>query len=107
MKTGFARLFSLLTTLEREYGLASLEKEERAIFSFIVSSVAAGADPTAADIVAAGVTSRSSTYRHLASLRKAGLIVPAVKDGRAVFSVGPQLEGFDHSFARMAPEIQG
>lgn len=105
MKTGFARLFSLLTTLEREYGLTSLEKEERAIFSFIVSSAASGSDPSAADIVNANITSRSSTYRHLASLRKAGLIVPAVKDGRAVFSVGPQLEGFDHSFARMATEI--
>lgn len=105
MKTGFARLYALLTTLEREFGLASLEKEERAIFSFIVSSAAAGTDPSAADIVGANITSRSSTYRHLASLRKAGLIVPAMKDGRAVFGVGPQLEEFDNSFARMAPRV--
>lgn len=105
MKTGFARLFSLLTTLEREYGLASLEKEERAIFSFIVSAAAAGSEPTTASVVAAGITSRSSTYRHLASLRKAGLIIPLMKDGRPVLGVAPRLDGFDDTFSSMATRV--
>ena len=101
----FAQIFALLTALEREYGIALLEKDERAIFDFIVIALSKGQDITGADIVDAKLTSRSSTYRHLTSLREAGLISEVVKDGRPVIVIDAKFDQFKKSLDRITRKI--
>ena len=97
MSRDFARLFCILTTIEREYGLTSLDKGERAIFDFIVSFIANGREPCTDDIVNAKLTSRASTYRWIASLKQAGLIESRLHQGATVFTVAPKFEKFKRS----------
>ena len=101
----FAQIFALLTALEREYGIALLEKDERAIFDFIVVALSNGQDITGADIVDAKLTSRSSTYRHLTSLKEAGLISEVVKDGRSVIVIDAKFDQFKKSLDRVTRKI--
>ncbi|MFZ9500911.1 MAG: hypothetical protein ACO27F_05015 [Beijerinckiaceae bacterium] len=98
MVRDFVRLFSLLTTLEREFGIAGLEKEERAVFDFIVHSIAEGKYPTRLDVVAQRIASRASTYRHIAALQAAGLIIE-IGSGKALsLDLSPKLDGFGQKY---------
>jgi len=102
MVRNFVRLFSLLTTLERDFGIAGLEKEERAVFDFIVHSIAAGKYPTRLDVVAQRIASRASTYRHIAALQAAGLIIE-IGSGKALsLDLAPKLDGFGEKL-RLVP----
>lgn len=102
----FAQIFALLTTLEREYGIALLEKDERAIFDFIVFAIAEGRDVTGADIVDARLTSRSSTYRHLTALKNAGLITEVIKHGRPIIAFDTRFAGFKKSLDRTTRKMR-
>lgn len=101
----FAQIFALLTTLEREYGIALLEKDERAIFDFIVVAISKGQEISGADVVDAKLTSRSSTYRHLTSLKEAGLISEVVRNGRSVIIIDAKFEQFKKSLDRVTRKI--
>lgn len=74
MTDEFARLYSLLSLLFNKYGLSELEKNERKIFDFIATSQAYGHIPTTNDVIKAEITTRSSTYRHITSLQRKGLL---------------------------------
>lgn len=97
-----AKLYSLLGALERQYGLAALEKDERAILCFITDRIAAGKDVTIVDVIAAELTSRASTYRHVGNLAKARVIVLEDIAGRSHITLSARWKGFDKAFAKVA-----
>jgi DNA-binding transcriptional ArsR family regulator len=101
MNTTFARILHLLTTLERHYGLSGLDAEQRAIFDFIVQRTADGQSTTSHDVVAAKLTSRSSTYRHLATLRQSGLICDDHHEGQNTLTVTPKFGHFVEQLAQL------
>lgn len=90
----YAKLLSVLCTLEREHGLTSLDAGERAVFDFIVGAVAHGGTPSTDDILAANIGSRASVYRWLNLLREAKLIATEVRNGQSCYTLDPRLEGF-------------
>lgn len=98
MSKSFARLFSILTFVERQFGLTSLSAGERVIFDFIVISVANGRSPTLDDIAEISPTSRATTSRRLASLQESGLVRSDVQDGKTVYLIGANLDGFKPLF---------
>lgn len=102
----FAKLFSILTTIERDYGISTLEKDERAIFDFIIVSIASGSFPATKDVVAAELCSRASTYRHLQSLKKAGLIFDRLEDGKLVIAASEHFESFGDALSSVAGAIK-
>lgn len=97
MSQTLARLFSVLTTLERRYGLAGMDPDERAIFGFIVGEIAAGRRPTMQDVLAEGLTSRSTAYRKVANLKGAGLVEQKRRGDGEFFALSPRLRGFGSS----------
>ncbi len=101
-----ARLFSVLMTLEREFGLSALNPGERSVFDFIVQSNAAGRAPTSEEIVAINLGSRASVYRWLSALKEAGLIEAEYRDGQSCYSLNPKLDGFDHAFERAVSSVK-
>lgn len=101
MSATFARFFSLLTSLEREYGLSSLDVSSRAVFDFIVQRQADGTHPSADDVLAANIVSRATAYRRLTALRDSGLIEAKIEGGRTVYSVSARLNGFGSDVARL------
>lgn len=105
MSIVFARLFALLSSLEREYGVGSLEKDERIIFDFVVTALAEGKEVTSADVVSANITSRASAYRHLSALKDAGLLSEISRDGRKIITVSAKFENFKESLEGLAEKI--
>lgn len=105
----FARIYSLLMTLENKYGLSPLEKDERSIFNFIVAALAKGTQPTIPDIVEANITSRASTYRHLNNLERAGLIELGNGGHRIPINLSPRFKTFQKQFEKVlkAPVLKG
>jgi len=97
MSQTLARLFSVLATLERKYGLSELDPEERAIFGFIAGELAEGRQPAMQDVLAAGLTSRSTAYRKVANLRECGLIEQKQRGGLEYFAISSGLRGFSTS----------
>lgn len=88
MSATFARFFSLLTSLEREYGLSSLDVSSRAVFDFIVQRQADGTHPSADDVLAANIVSRATAYRRLTALRDAGLIEAKIEGADGLQRLG-------------------
>lgn len=101
MKTTFARILHLLTALERHYGLSGLDAEQRAIFDFIVHRTADGLTTTSNDVVSAKLTSRSSTYRHIATLRESGLISDELINTQHVLVITPKFSTFIEKLAEL------
>jgi predicted transcriptional regulator len=97
MSQTLARLFSALSTLEHKYGLAELDPEERAIFGFIAGELAEGRQPAMQDVVAAGLTPRSTAYRKVANLKDYGLIEHKQRSGIKYFAIPSGLRGFSTS----------
>jgi hypothetical protein len=94
MKITLARILHLLTTLERNYGLSGLDAEQRAIFDFIVQRTADGLSTTSNDVVNAKLTSRSSTYRHITTLRESGLVSDETVNGQHLLVLTPKFGTF-------------
>lgn len=63
-----ARVLSAIGALERRFGLADLEKEERLIVYFLVDQLAQGREVRLADVAGSGICTRPSVYRHVRSL---------------------------------------
>lgn len=102
----FAKLFCILTAIERDYGISTLEKDERAIFDFIIIAIANGSYPTSKDVIAAGLCSRASTYRHLQSLKQAGLIFDRLDSGQLVIAASEHFESFGDALTPVANAIK-
>lgn len=106
MSKSFARLFSVLTFVERQFGLTSLSADERVIFDFIVISVANGQSPTLDDIAEVSPASRATTSRRLASLQQAGLVRSDVQDGKNVYLIDANLDGFKTMFYSVFSDLK-
>lgn len=87
----------MIGALERRFGLADLEKQERLIFYFLVDRLAKGQEVSLADIVASGICPRPSAYRHVSNLvAKKAIEVHRTK--AATVTLAPQLAGYDKAF---------
>lgn len=100
MPKDFARIYSVLMTIDDKFGLTPLEKDERAIFNYIVKAIANAKVPNIPEIVDANITSRASTYRHLNNLERAGLIDLGGGDRRAPISLSTRFRGYEKFFAQ-------
>jgi predicted transcriptional regulator len=86
--TSLARLFTLLTTIERRFGLSSLEKGEREILTLIVTAIGNNEEISAETVVEQVQASRATVYRRIATLKQIGLIEAYEKKGRSIFRLG-------------------
>ena len=86
--TSLARLFTLLTTIERRFSLSSLEKGEREILTLIVTAIGNNEEISAETVVEQVQASRATVYRRIATLRQIGLIEAYEKKGRSIFRLG-------------------
>jgi hypothetical protein len=96
--SSLTRLFTLFTTIEREFGIASLEKGEREILDFIVASEEAGKEISSESIVFLGVASRATIYRRVSSLRNLGFVDIDDTSGRSILKTGGRFKAFAKSF---------
>jgi DNA-binding transcriptional ArsR family regulator len=94
----FSQLLTVLSSLEKEYGLNTLDAGERRVFHFIVESAAGGAEPSSDDILAADLGSRASVYRWIAKLRDQGLIEADIREGQSCYKPSTRLKKFHGSF---------
>jgi DNA-binding MarR family transcriptional regulator len=101
MSRSFARLYSLILMLEEQFGLSSLEKDERAIFYWIVERIANDETVYLREIAASGLTSRPSVYRHVRGLEEAGLIEFETEDRRSPIHLAPTLSRYEKSFTTL------
>ncbi len=90
MQIYLSKLLGMLTTLERSYGFALSDPQERKILDFIIESVSNEKLPTAEEIVAVEIASRATTYRKLKNLIDCGLIKTEILDYSVVYSIGPR-----------------
>lgn len=94
MSQAFVHLFSALVSLERKYGLAGLDSEERAILGFIAGELAKGRHPDMQDVLSAELASRSTAYRKVANLKDSGLVLQKQRADGEHFVVPARLNGF-------------
>jgi DNA-binding transcriptional ArsR family regulator len=95
-------LYRQLLSLEIAYGMDRLEKEERLLFGYLVREMAGGRILSIPDLVASGITSRASTYRHLKNLREAGLIEFSGQGRLATIQFAPRFRTFLERFDKLA-----
>lgn len=74
--SNLTKLFTLFTTIEREYGIASLEKGEREILNLIVSAEEQKKEISSEELVDLNIASRATIYRRLSSLKGKRYIDP-------------------------------
>lgn len=94
----FSQLFTVMSSLEREFGLSELDAGERRVFHFIVESAASGGEPSSDEILAAALGSRASVYRWISKLRDQGLIEADIREGQSFYKPAQQLYDFHNSF---------
>lgn len=95
----FARLFCVLTTIEREIGLDLLSSGERKIFYFLVEAAARGEVRSSEQILAQNFGSKSSVYRWLNILLEKKLIKNEIMDGQSTYELHHRLAQFSVPFA--------
>lgn len=105
MPKNFARIYSVLMTIDDKFGLTPLEKDERAIFNYIVNQIANDKAPNIPEIVDANLTSRASTYRHLNNLEQAGLIDLGGGDRRASIALSSRFKGYDKAIMKLIKQL--
>ena len=88
--SNLTKLFTLFTTIEREYGVASLEKGEREILNLIVSAEEQKKEITAEELVDLNIASRATIYRRLSSLKESGLV--SINDSSSKSLLGTTLK---------------
>lgn len=88
------RLFTLFTTIEREYGVASLEKGEREILNLIVSAEEQKREMTSEELVDLNIASRATIYRRLASLKASGLVSINERSGKSILETTLKFKSF-------------
>ena len=77
-----------MTTIERRFGLSSLEKGERDILTLIVAAIGNNEEISAETVVEKAQASRATVYRRIAILKRIGLIETYDKNGRSIFALG-------------------
>jgi len=107
-----ARILSVLGTLERQFQLTELEKEERLIVYFVVDRLAQCREVRLADVAGSGVCTRPSAYRHVNNLVAKG-VIEVHGDTQVTLTLAPRLAGYEKAFkvamARLAkvPKLKG
>ena len=92
-----ARVLSVIGALERRFGLADLEKEERLIVYFLVDQLAQGREVRLADVAGSGVCTRPSVYRHVRSLVAKNVIQVHGKT-QVILTLATPLAGYEKAF---------
>ena len=95
--SNLTKLFTLFTTIEREYGIASLEKGEREILNQIVSAEEEKREITAEELIDLSIASRATIYRRLSSLKNIGLVSINERSGRSILETTPKFKSFAKS----------
>lgn len=107
-----ARNLSVIGALERRFGLADLEKEERLIVYFLVDRLAQGQEVRLADVAGSGVCSRPSAYRHVSNL-VAKRVIQVHGKAQVTLNLASPLAGYEKAFkaatSRLskAPKVKG
>jgi len=92
-----ARILSVIGALERRFGLADLEKEERLIVYFLVDQLAEGREVRLADVAGSGVCSRPSAYRHVSNL-VAKRVIQVHGKTQLTLNLAPRLADYEKAF---------
>ena len=100
--SNITKLFTLFTTIEREYGIASLEKGEREILNKIVSAEEQKKEITAEELVDSSIASRATIYRRLSSLKNSGLVSINERSRRSVLETTVKFKSFAKSLNHAA-----
>jgi DNA-binding IclR family transcriptional regulator len=95
--SNLTKLFTLFTTIEREYGIASLEKGEREILNLIVSAEEQKKEMSAEELVDLNVASRATIYRRLSSLKESGLVSINDRSGKSILGTTLKFKSFAQS----------
>ena len=95
--SNLTKLFTLFTTIEREYGVASLEKGEREILNLIVFAEEQKKEITAEELVGLNIASRATIYRRLSSLKESGLVTINNHSGKSVLATTHKFKSFAKS----------
>jgi Fic family protein len=95
--SNLTKLFTLFTTIEREYGVALLEKGEREILNLIVSAEEQKKEITAEELVDLSIASRATIYRRLSSLKESGFVSINDGSGRSILETTLKFKSFAKS----------
>ena len=99
-----ARVLSVIGALERRFGLADLEKEERLIVYFLVDQLAQGREVRLADVAGSGVCTRPSVYRHVRSLVAKNVIQVHGKT-QVILTLASTLAGYEKAFKAAIAQV--
>ena len=97
------RLYRILGILEKSHGLADFDGLHRQILNAVIDAHISGRGMTNQDVVALGLTSRSSTYRKLGDLKESGFISDHWQHGECFLTLGPKCQ--EH-FDRVGTELK-
>ena len=103
--SNLTKLFTLFTTIEREYGVASLEKGEREILNLIVFAEEQNKEITAEELVDLNIASRATIYRRLSSLKASGLVSINDHSGKSILETTLKFKSFAKSLNDVAGTI--
>lgn len=92
-----ARILTVLATLERQFQLTDLEKEERLIVYFMAEQMAQGRKVRLADVAGSGVCTRPSAYRHVNNL-VAKNVIEVHGDKQVILTLAPRLARYEKAF---------
>ena len=95
--SNLTKLFTLFTTIEREYGIASLEKGEREILNLIVSAEEQKKEISSEELVDLNIASRATIYRRLSSLKESGLVSINDRSGKSILETTLKFKSFAQS----------
>ena len=95
--SNLTKLFTLFTTIEREYGIAALEKGEREILNLVVAAEEHKKEITAEELVDLNIASRATIYRRLSSLKESGLVSINDSSGKSLLGTTIKFKSFAKS----------
>jgi hypothetical protein len=85
---------SLLAQSEKRHAMGGLDSLHRDVFVAVMQAQRAGKTITNQDIVDMKFTSRSSTYRKIADMRKLEILAEKWNKGTCVLELGAKAEAF-------------
>lgn len=97
MKHSVFRILSIISSLERQFQLTELEREERMILYVVAGHLTEGRQVRLADLASSGVCSSASVYCHVRKLA-AKKIIQLHGDRPTMVSLGPRLAGYEKAF---------
>ncbi len=93
---------SLLAKFEKRHDMGGLDSLHWDVLIAVMEAQRSGKQVTNQDLVDLKFTSRSSTYRKIADMRKLGILVEKWNRGTCILELGPKAESF---LDEIAPEL--